>query len=105
MRGLDLLADKSGAVTLAIAGKSAAWLALPRDPRRWSPVGNHLFSDRVACLATDRFVSPAFLHEKPCRNDKLHGNHRSEVFRTCWSATCAFPATTTGRARPCSAMP
>src|SRR5208282_979534 len=31
-------------------------------------------------------AKPQNLHDKPCRNGLMCGNHASGVFRTCWSA-------------------
>src|SRR5580658_4618764 len=67
-----------------------------------------------ACRQTDDFRHPGQgawidrlagqnLHDKPCRNEALCGNLSDEVFRTCWSATCAFPLTASVRCWICSA--
>ena len=42
--------------------------------------------------------------DKPCRNGALCGNPLNEVFRTCWSATCASRRTATAKCWTCNVM-
>ena len=67
-----------------------------RDGPRWRCRESPVFRRPCRAVPT-RVFAGSKLHDKPCRNEALCGNLGREVFRTCWSATCASRPTVTDR--------
>ena len=59
--------------------------------------GKQMISVRRVAPVNLGLIQAQKVYDKWCRNEALCGNPLGEVFRTCWSATCASPPAVTAR--------